>query len=127
MEVFVWLSEVFKRSLGYSSDGQGDRTSSWIKPMILNWYSRLPCLTLNIERTVGRTSRQVYVLCRWERHLAGFPYLREVRRWLATPKRASSSALITFSGFIRGLEKYGIKFGQFPDWKRLEKNFFLVC
>ena len=27
-------------------------------------------------------------MCRWERHLAGFPHLGEVGRWLATPKRA---------------------------------------
>ena len=34
------------------------------------------------------TSRQVYLLCRWERHLAGFPHLGVVDRWPATPKRA---------------------------------------
>ena len=28
---------------------------------------------------------------------------------------------------LKSMERYGIKFGQFPDWKRLEKNFFLVC
>ena len=53
-----------------------------------NWYSQLPCLTLSIEGTVWRTSRQVYLLCRWERHLAGFPHLGVVDRWPATPKRA---------------------------------------
>ena len=31
---------------------------------------------------------QVYLLCRWERHLAGFPHLGVVDRWPATPKRA---------------------------------------
>ena len=31
---------------------------------------------------------QVYLLCRWERHLAGIPHLGVVDRWLATPKRA---------------------------------------
>ena len=51
-------------------------------------YSQLPCLTLSIEGTVWRTSRQVYLLCRRERHLAGFPHLGVVDRWLATPKRA---------------------------------------
>ena len=43
---------------------------------------------LSIEATVWRTSRQVYLLCRWERHLAGFPHLGVVDRWPATPKRA---------------------------------------
>ena len=33
-------------------------------------------------------SRQVYLLCRRERHLTGFPHLSVVDRWLATPKRA---------------------------------------
>ena len=61
---------------------------SRVKPMTLNWYSQLPCLTLSIKGTVWRTSRQVYLLCRWERHLAGFPHLGEVDSWLATPKRA---------------------------------------
>ena len=30
------------------------------------------------------------------KHLAGFPHLREIDRWLATPKRARYSALIAF-------------------------------
>ena len=34
-----------------------------------------------------RTSRQVYLLCRWEKHLAGFPHLGVVDRWLATSKQ----------------------------------------
>ena len=42
----------------------------------------------SIKGTVWRTSRQVYLLCRRERHLAGFPHLGVVARWLATPKRA---------------------------------------
>ena len=40
-----------------------------------NWYSQLPYLTLSIKGTVWRTSRQVYLLCRWEWHLAGLPHL----------------------------------------------------
>ena len=43
-----------------------------------------------------KLSRQVY-LCRWERHLEGFPSLRLVGRWSATPKRARYNALIAFS------------------------------
>ena len=56
--------------------------------MTLNWYSHLPCLTLSIKKTVRRTSQQVHWLCRWERHLAGFPHLDVLDSWLATPKRA---------------------------------------
>ena len=43
--------------------------------MTLNyWYSELSCLTLSIKGTVWRTSGEVYLLCRWERHLAAvFP------------------------------------------------------
>ena len=56
-----------------------------------NWYSQFPCLTLSIKVTVWRTSRQVYLLCRWEKHLAGFPHLSVVDRRLATPKRACTA------------------------------------
>ena len=52
------------------------------------WYSQLPCLTFSIKGTAWRTSRQVYLLYRWERHLVGFPPLGVVDRWPATPKRA---------------------------------------
>ena len=47
--------------------------------------------------TAWRTSRQFYLLCRWERHLAGFPHLGLIDRWPVTPKRARYSALIAFS------------------------------
>ena len=43
---------------------------------------------LSIEGTVWRTSRQVYLLRGWERHLAGFPNLGVADTRLATPKRA---------------------------------------
>ena len=55
------------------------------------WYSLLPGLTLSIAGTVWKTRRQVYLLCRWKRHLAGFPHLRVADR---SPKRACKSALI---------------------------------
>ena len=84
-----------------SSDGRVVRASasgavdlglitSRVKPMTIKLvgYSQLPCLTLSIKGTVRRTSRLVYLLCRWERHLARFTHLGEVDRWLATPKRA---------------------------------------
>ena len=67
---------------------------SLVKPFTVKL---LPCLTLSIKGTVWKTSRQVYLLCCWERHLAGFPHLRVVDRWPATLKRARYSALIAFS------------------------------
>ena len=35
-----------------------------------------------------RTSRQVCSLCRWEKHLTGFPHLGVKDKWAATRKRA---------------------------------------
>ena len=70
---------------------------SRVKPMIKNWCTQLLCLTLSIKRTLWRTSRQVYLLCRWERHLAGFFHLGVVDRWLTTPKRVRYSAFIALS------------------------------
>ena len=59
-----------------------------------NWYSQLPCLTLSIEGTEWRTSRQVCLLCRWERHLAGFLHLSVVNRRPVAPSKTLHSALI---------------------------------
>ena len=50
-----------------------------------------PSWRLALTGTVWRTSRQVYVLCCWERHLAGFPHLGVVDRRLATPKQARTA------------------------------------
>ena len=59
--------------------------SSRIKPMTLKlvFSQQFPCLTLSNKMTVSRTSRQVYLLCHWERHYgvnahARFPYLNVV-------------------------------------------------
>ena len=60
---------------------------SRIKPMTLKLV-QLTCLMHSIKGTEWRTSRQVYLLRCWERHLVGFPHLGVVDRWLATPKRA---------------------------------------
>ena len=46
---------------------------------------------------VWRASRQVYLLCRWNKHLAELPYLSVVNKWPATRKRGRYSALIAFS------------------------------
>ena len=61
---------------------------SRVKPMTLKLVFTASLLDLSINGTEWRTSRQVYLLCRWDRHLAGFPHLGEVDRWPATPKRA---------------------------------------
>ena len=77
----VWSVCLLSCRLGFNSES--GQTNDF-----KNWYSQLPCLTLSIKGTVWRTSRQVYLLCRWEWHLAGFPHLGVVDRWPATPKRA---------------------------------------
>ena len=46
------------------------------------------CLPFSTKEAVWKTSRQVYLLCRWKRHLAGFPHLGVVDRWQETPKCA---------------------------------------
>ena len=43
---------------------------------------------IETKGTVWRTRRQVCLSYRWKKHLAGFPHLGVVDRWLATPKRA---------------------------------------
>ena len=87
-----------------SSDGRVERASvlgavylglipSRAKPMTLklvftasllgSWHSALKgqCGE-NVEKN------KLYLLCRWERHLAGFHHVGVVNRWLAIPKRA---------------------------------------
>ena len=62
---------------------------SRVKPMTLKLVFTASLLDAqHFKGTVWRTSRQVYLLCRWERHLAGFPHLGVVDTWPATPKRA---------------------------------------
>ena len=46
-----------------------------------------PAWRLALKGQCG-ASRQVRLLCRWERHLTGFPHLSVVNRWPATPQRA---------------------------------------
>ena len=55
---------------------------------------RLPCLTFNTKGAVWRKNQQVCLLCRWERHLAGFPHLTVVNSCLVTPEGVRYSALI---------------------------------
>ena len=51
----------------------------------------------NLSKLLWRASRLLYLMRRWERHLAGFPHLGVVERWPVTPNRARYSALIAFS------------------------------
>ena len=46
--------------------------------VILNLVFVASLFTLSIKATVCRASRQVYLLCRWEGRLAGFPHLISV-------------------------------------------------
>ena len=69
---------------------------SRLKPMTLKSVftaSLLDAVALNFIGSVWRTNRQVYLLCRWERHLAEFPHLRMVDRWPATPEQACKAHL----------------------------------
>ena len=70
-----------------------DSESGQTDDFIIGIHSYL-LLDVSINGTVWKTSRQVYLWCRWEGHLAGFPHLGVVDTWPATPKRARYSALI---------------------------------
>ena len=74
---------------------------SRVKSMTLKLIFTASLLMLSIKGTVWRTSRQVYLLCRWEKLLMGFPHLGVVDRWPATPHWACYSALILFSRDMR--------------------------
>ena len=74
--------------------------------MNFNLLFTASCLKLSIKRTEWSTSRQVYLLWRWERHLAEFPHLRVVGRWPATPKRARYCAVIAFSYVADNLQRF---------------------
>ena len=56
-----------------------------VNPMTLKLVFTASLLDFSIKGTVWRTTPQVYLLCRWERHLTGFPHLGVVDRRLATP------------------------------------------
>ena len=66
---------------------------SRVKPMTLKLACTTLCLTFGIKETVWRTNRTIHLLCRWERHLAGFPHVGVVDGWPATLKRARVIAL----------------------------------
>ena len=61
---------------------------SRVKPVTLKLVVTAFLFDVQRKGTVWRTSRQLYLLCRWEKHLTGFLHLGVVNRSLATPKRA---------------------------------------
>ena len=79
-----------------SLDGRVVRVSAFVAVDSGFIYSQLLCLTFSIEKTVWKTSQQVYFWCNWERHFTGFPNLGVVDRWPVTSKRARYSAWVAF-------------------------------
>ena len=93
--------QAIRRQSGYSYSVS--RAASWdsilsrVKPMTSKLLFTASLVDVRQTSTVWRTNRQVYLLYRWEKHLAEFPHLKVVGRWPATPKRARYSAFIAFS------------------------------
>ena len=87
------------RVIAVSASGAVDSglIPSRVKPMTLKLVFTSSLLDAQHESTVWRTSRHVYLLGRWERHLAGFPHFGVVDRWPAASKWVRYSALIAFS------------------------------
>ena len=111
--IFLRTSDFF----GSQLDGRVNRASaseavdsclipSRVKPMTLKLVFTASRLTLSIKRTAWRTSRKVYLLCRWERHSVGFPHLGMVDRSPATPNEARYSDLTVFRD--RKIIKYAV-------------------
>ena len=59
---------------------------SRVKPMTLKLVYTASLLDVQHFKGQCGESRQVYLLCRWERHFTEFPHL--IDRWSATAKRA---------------------------------------
>ena len=58
---------------------------SQVEPITRKLVFTASCFTLSIKKALSRTSRQVFLLCRWEKLLvARFARLRIVDRWAAT-------------------------------------------
>ena len=89
------MAEWYRASASVAGDS--GLIPSRVKPMTLNLLFTASLLDVQQQGAERRTSRQVYSLCCWKRHLAGFPHLGVVDRWPATPKRARCSDLIAFS------------------------------
>ena len=85
--IFQFYNSSDGRVIKASSSGAVDLglIPSRVKPMALKLVFTASCLTLRVKGIMWRTSLQVYLLCRWKRHLAGFPHLGVVDRWPATP------------------------------------------
>ena len=57
-----------------------------VKPTTFKLVFTASLIDIQHSGTAWNESRQVDLLCRWERHLARLPHLGVVGRWLATPK-----------------------------------------
>ena len=68
---------------------------SRIKPMTLKLAFTACLLDAPMKGTVWRTSRQVYLLCRWERHRAGFPHFGVVDRTRTIDRRKLTASQLT--------------------------------
>ena len=101
MQIVLWLvfnrsdGRVVRASASESVDLGFDFESGQTNDLKIDVHS-FPAWRSTFKGQCGE-SRQVHLLCRWERHLARFPHLGVVDRWPATPKRARYSALIAFS------------------------------
>ena len=80
-----WYGASASGSVDLGFDSESGQTNDF-KIGIHSFPARRSAFTGQCEE-----SRQVYLLCRWERHLAGFPHLSVVDRWPATPKRARTA------------------------------------
>ena len=83
------MAEWYKASASGSVDLGFDSESGQTNDFKIGIHS-LPASRSAFKGQCG-ASRQVYSLCRWERHLTGFPHNGVVDRWLATPKRARTA------------------------------------
>ena len=74
----LYVNSLDNRVVRRFTSGAVDSGSIWnrVKPTDVKLvFAQLSYLTLSIKGTVWRTSRQVYLLCRWLRQLAGFSIL----------------------------------------------------
>ena len=89
MTIIFWtdqMAEWYRASASESVDLGFDSESDQTNDLKIAIHS-FPAWRLVFKGQCGER-RQVYLLCRWERHLTEFPHLGVVDRWPATPKRA---------------------------------------
>ena len=82
----VQMAEWYRASASGSVDLRFDSESGQTNDFKTGIHS-FPAWRSALKGQCGE-SRQVYLLCRWERHFTGFPHLSVVDRWPANLKRA---------------------------------------